>query len=122
MLLAVIVSILKYTLPYANDYKGDIENYLDSKFDISLSIGAISASWQGNGPALVLEELSFKDNQTAPISLTIAKTSLELNLWESLKSLQLKSNYFVINGFHTKVNVANLFVGNQDDVSFEQKN
>ncbi|MFP3459051.1 hypothetical protein R0J89_22635, partial [Psychrobacter sp. SIMBA_152] len=78
--------ILKYTLPYANDYKGEIENYLDSKFDISLSIGAISASWQGNGPALVLEELSFKDNQTAPISLTIAKTSLELNLWESLKS------------------------------------
>ena len=31
------------------------------------------------------------------------------------------ANYFVINGFHTKVNVANLFVGNQDDVSFEQK-
>ena len=121
VLLAVIVSILKYTLPYANDYKGDIESYLDDKFDISLSIGAISASWQGSGPALVLEELSFKDNQTAPISLTIAKTSLELNLWESLKSLQLKSNYFVINGFHTKVNVANLFAGNQDEVSFEQK-
>jgi len=122
VLLAVIVSILKYTLPYANDYKGDIETYLDEKFAISLSIGAISASWQGNGPALVLEELSFKDNETAPISLTIAKTSLELNLWESIKTLQLKSNYFVINGFHTTVNVADLFEsGNQDDVSFEQK-
>lgn len=68
VLLAVIVSILKYTLPYANDYKGDIETYLHSKFDVSLSIGSISASWQGSGPALVLEDLSFKDNETAPIS------------------------------------------------------
>lgn len=113
VLLAVIVSILKYTLPYANDYKGDIETYLHSKFDVSLSIGSISASWQGSGPALVLEDLSFKDNETAPISLTIAKTSLELNLWESLKTLQLKSNYFVISGFHTSVNVGNLFNGNE---------
>ncbi|KAA1158815.1 YhdP family protein [Pseudoalteromonas fuliginea] len=122
VLLAVIVSILKYTLPYANDYKGDIETYLHSKFDVSLSIGSISASWQGSGPALVLEDLSFKDNETAPISLTIAKTSLELNLWESLKTLQLKSNYFVISGFHTSVNVGNLFNGNeQGEVSFEQK-
>jgi uncharacterized protein (TIGR02099 family) len=122
VLLAVIVSILKYTLPYANDYKGNIESYLHEKFNISLSIGSISASWQGNGPALVLEDLSFKDNQTAPISLTIAKTSLELNLWESVKALQMKSNYFVINGFHTSVNVANLFQSSEsDDVSFEQK-
>jgi len=122
VLLAVIVSILKYTLPYANDYKGDIETYLHDKFAISLSIGAISASWHGAGPALVLEELSFKDNETAPISLTIAKTSLELNLWESIKAFQLKSNYFVINGFHTSVNIQNLFNNtNNDDVSFEQK-
>jgi uncharacterized protein (TIGR02099 family) len=122
VLLAVIVSILKYTLPYANEYKGDIESYLHEKFEISLSIGEISASWQGSGPALVLENLSFKDNETAPISLTIAKTSLELNLWESLKALQLRSNYFVINGFHTSVNITNLFkTGDNDEVSFEQK-
>ena len=122
VLLAVIVSILKYTLPYANEYKGNIESYLHEKFEISLSIGEISASWQGSGPALVLENLSFKDNETAPISLTIAKTSLELNLWESLKALQLRSNYFVINGFHTSVNITNLFkTGDNDEVSFEQK-
>ena len=122
VLLAVIVSILKYTLPYVNDYKGDIETYLHDKFAVSLSIGVISANWQGNGPSLVLEDLSFKDNETAPISLTIAKTSLELNLWESLKTLQLKSNYFVINGFHTSVNVDNLFNGDdKGEVSFEQK-
>ncbi|MBQ4832668.1 TIGR02099 family protein [Pseudoalteromonas sp. MMG010] len=121
VLLAVIVSILKYTLPYANDYKGNLEHYLHDKFNINLAIGTISASWHGNGPALVLEDLSFKNNESSPIALTIAKTSLELNLWESIKTFQIKSNYFVINGFHTTVNVSNVLNRNDDeDVSFQQ--
>lgn len=122
VLVTVIISILKYSLPYANDYKGYIETYLDEKLNINLSIGAISASWQSNGPSLEIENLSFENNSTAPISLTIAKTSLEINVWESLKSLQLKSNYFVINGFHTNVNIIDLFEnGKKEGVSFEQK-
>lgn len=121
VLLAVIVSILKYTLPYANDYKGDIENYLYDKFSVNLSIGSISASWQGQGPAVVLEEISFENNQTSPIALTIAKASLELNLWETIKTQQLKSNYFIINGFHANVNLPDLLDNSSGAVSFEQK-
>ncbi|TGE83133.1 TIGR02099 family protein [Pseudoalteromonas sp. KS88] len=121
VLLAVIVSVLKYTLPYANDYKGDLEGYLYEKFAVNLSIGAISASWQGKGPAIVMEEISFEDNTTSPIALTIAKASLELNLWESIKTQQLKSNYFVINGFHANVNLPSLLDSGEGEVAFEQK-
>ena len=121
VLLAVIVSVLKYTLPYANDYKGDLEGYLYDKFAVNLSIGAISASWQGKGPAIVMENISFEDNTTSPIALTIAKASLELNLWESIKTQQLKSNYFVINGFHANVNLPSLFDSSEGEVAFEQK-
>ena len=112
---------LKYTLPYANDYKGDLEGYLYEKFAVNLSIGAISASWQGKGPAIVMEEISFEDNTTSPIALTIAKASLELNLWESIKTQQLKSNYFVINGFHANVNLPSLLDSAEGEVAFEQK-
>ena len=49
VLLAVIVSVVKYSLPYANDYKDDIEVFLYERFDVNLSIGSISASWQGKG-------------------------------------------------------------------------
>ncbi|MGS0534522.1 YhdP family protein [Pseudoalteromonas sp. SaAl2] len=121
VLLAVIVSVLKYTLPYANDYKGDLEGYLHDKFAVNLSIGAISASWQGKGPAIVMEEISFEDNTTSPIALTIAKASLELNLWESIKTRQLKSNYFVINGFHADVDLPSMLNSADGEVSFEQK-
>ncbi|MFY8283413.1 YhdP family protein [Pseudoalteromonas sp. SSMSWG5] len=123
VLLAVIVSVVKYSLPYANDYKDDIEVFLYERFDVNLSIGSISASWQGKGPALVIEDISFEDNQTSPIALTIDKASLEVNLWESLKTRQLKSSYFVINGFHADVDLPTMLdLGNtQQAGSFEQK-
>ncbi|TMO46061.1 TIGR02099 family protein [Pseudoalteromonas sp. S4389] len=123
VLLAVIVSVVKYSLPYANDYKDDIEVFLYERFDVNLSIGSISASWQGKGPALVIEDISFEDNQTSPIALTIDKASLEVNLWESLKTRQLKSSYFVINGFHADVDLPTMLdLGNSQQAgSFEQK-
>ncbi|RZF79746.1 TIGR02099 family protein [Pseudoalteromonas sp. S4488] len=123
VLLAVIVSVVKYSLPYANDYKDDIEAFLYERFDVNLAIGSISASWHGQGPALVIEDISFEDNQTSPIALTIDKASLEVNLWESVKTRQLKSNYFVINGFHADVDLPTMLdLGNNQQTSnFEQK-
>ncbi|WP_404341244.1 YhdP family protein [Pseudoalteromonas mariniglutinosa] len=123
VLLAVVVSVIKYSLPYANDYKSNIESFLYERFEVSLSIGAISASWQGKGPSLVLEDISFQNNETSPIALTIDKASLELNLWQSIKTLQFKSNYFVINGFHADVDLPTMLdISSADNnVSFEQK-
>ncbi|MFC3032996.1 YhdP family protein [Pseudoalteromonas fenneropenaei] len=119
VLLAVLISALKYTLPYANDYKQNIESILYQQFDVDIAIGSISASWQGNGPALVLEDLSFADNATSPIALTIANTSLQLNLLESIKNGQLRSSYFVIEGLAAQVDVERLDAGSSGD--FEQQ-
>ncbi|WP_462170318.1 YhdP family protein [Pseudoalteromonas xiamenensis] len=118
VLLAVVVSALKYSLPYANDYKQDIETLLFDEFGVDIAIGSISASWQGNGPALVLEGLSFADNQTSPIALDIENTSLHINLVESVKTWQLKSNYFVLSGLSANIDASRFNSGNGE---FEQQ-
>lgn len=118
VLLAVLVSVLKYTLPYANDYKQDIETLAYEQFGVDMAIGSISASWQGNGPALVLEGLSFADNETSPIALEIDNTSISVNLVESLKSWQFKSNYFVMSGLSAKVDASRF---NNSGGDFEQQ-
>lgn len=118
--LAVLVSALKYALPYANEYRDNIEALVQKQFNIDISIGQISASWEGNGPALVLESLSFKDNQNSPIAVEIAKTSLQLNVIESLRRLQIASNYFVIEGFEADINLAQLKTS-QEQQNFEQQ-
>ncbi|CAM4113223.1 YhdP family protein [Pseudoalteromonas byunsanensis] len=120
--LAVLVSVVKYSLPYANDYRSDIENIIYQQLDVNISIGSISASWESEGPALVLENLTFVDNQSAPIALSIAKTSLQLNVLESLRNLQVRSNYFVLEGFSAQVDVAKLAeVNDSGSADFEQQ-
>ncbi|MCO7189340.1 MULTISPECIES: YhdP family protein [unclassified Pseudoalteromonas] len=105
VLLAVLVSLVKYSLPYANEYKNDIESLLYQQLGVELNIGSISASWQGNGPALVLRDVSFEDNLLSPISLHIAQTSLQLNLVESVRQWRLVSNYFVLDGFDATLDI-----------------
>ncbi|CCQ10397.1 FIG005080: Possible exported protein [Pseudoalteromonas luteoviolacea B = ATCC 29581] len=119
VLLAVLISALKYTLPYANDYKQNIEQLLFEQYGVDIAIGSISASWQGSGPALVLEKLSFTDNQTSPIALDIDNTSLQLNLFETLKTWQLSSNYFVISGLSANIDSSRFNATSETE--FEQK-
>ncbi|NOU53058.1 TIGR02099 family protein [Pseudoalteromonas sp. JBTF-M23] len=122
VMLAVLVSIIKYSLPYANDYRESIEDIIHQQFGVDLSLGSISASWESSGPALVLENLTFVDNESAPIALSIKKTSLQLNLLESLKNWQIRSNYFVIDGFSAQVNLAQLAQANDEQsAAFEQQ-
>ncbi|MEJ6475516.1 YhdP family protein [Pseudoalteromonas piscicida] len=118
--LAVLVSALKYALPYANDYKSNIETLIQKQLNVDISIGQISASWEGNGPALVLESLSFTDNQNSPISINIAKTSLQLNVFESVKQMQIASNYFVLEGFEADIDIRKLRA-NEEQGAFEQQ-
>lgn len=118
--LAVLVSALKYALPYANDYKSNIEALIQKQLNVDISIGQISASWEGNGPALVLESLSFKDNQNSPISINIAKTSLQLNVFESVRQMQIASNYFVLEGFEADIDLRKLS-NTQEQNEFEQQ-
>ena len=120
--LAVVVSVIKYSLPYANDYRDNIERMIQQHFDVSLSLGSISGSWESNGPALVLENLTFVDNERSPIALTIKKASLQLNVLESIKHWQIRSNYFVLDGFSAQVDLAQLAVANDSaGAEFEQQ-
>ncbi|MBQ4812135.1 TIGR02099 family protein [Pseudoalteromonas luteoviolacea] len=118
--LAVLVSLLKLTLPYANDYKSSIESLIYEQLNVELSIGSISASWQGTGPALLLKNVSFEDNQASPISVQIESTNLQVNVVESIRQWQLISNYFVLDGFKANIYLDKLDLGNSSG-EFEQQ-
>ncbi|ALO40756.1 YhdP family protein [Pseudoalteromonas phenolica] len=122
VLLAVLVSVFRYSLPYANDYKHDLEVLINEQFDVDLRIGSITASWEGVGPALVLENVTFDDNNNSPIRLRIDNTSLQINVIESLRFLQLRSDYFVLEGFAADVDLNALDISTQQsDTEFEQQ-
>ena len=52
---ALLMSLLRYSLPLLNDKKHMFEDYAKTEYGVALKIESISASWQGVGPALVLQ-------------------------------------------------------------------
>jgi len=108
VLLAVMISILKYSLPHANEYKSHFERLILDKFNVELSIGNISAGWQGKGPALELNNISFQSNSLSPIKLEIKQTRLHIDLWQTVIDRQFRSSYFVLDGLRANINLPEL--------------
>lgn len=104
VLLAVVISILKYSLPYADDYKSDIESYLLTNFGANISIGAIGASWQTSGPVFILNDLQLKPSKQAPLDISIKETRVKVDFWQSVLQQRFVSESFLLDGINSKIN------------------
>ncbi len=100
--MATLVSALRFGLPYAPGYKADIERWIKTEYGTQVRIGALSADWQGTGPALVLQQLEVLDSQYQP-QLTIKETGIRLDFWRSLRTMQLSAAHFELTGLTYRV-------------------
>ena len=71
VLFAVLLSVLRYTLPYLDEEKHLIEDYLSAQYGINLTIDSLSAAWQGTGPSIVLNGVEFMQNDLSPVELRV---------------------------------------------------
>jgi len=104
ILFAVAVSLLKFALPYADEYKANIEEYLLTNFSAQISIGEIGASWQSSGPVFILYDLVITPTVSTPLDLAIHETQIEINFWQSLVEQRFVSGAFLLDGVDAKIN------------------
>lgn len=104
ILFAVAISLFKFALPYADDYKTDIEEYLLTNFNAQISIGKIDVTWQSSGPVIILHELKVSPTPSTPLDLAIHKTEIEINFWQSLLEQRFASGTFLLDGLDAKIN------------------
>ena len=104
VLLAVVISLLKVFLPYADNYKQDIESYIVTEFNANVTIGSIGASWQKFGPAIVLNDVELAASEDAPLDIKIAETKMNIDFWRSLREQRLVTGAFLLKGVETKIN------------------
>ncbi|WP_310280012.1 YhdP family protein [Rheinheimera soli] len=102
VLMATLVSALRFGLPYAPGYKTDIEHWIKTQYGTEVRIGALSAGWQGTGPALVLQKLQVLDSNFQP-QLTIEETGIRLDFWRSLRTMELSAAHFELTGLIYRV-------------------
>lgn len=97
VILATVVTLLRFGLPYAQGYKTNIEHLIAESYGAKVQIGQLSAGWQSTGPALLLQQVEVK-NDTGDVLLQIAETRVRIDFWGSLRSLQLKAEHFELSG------------------------
>lgn len=118
VLLATTVSILRFSLPYAEGYKTDIEQLIKQRYGADVSIGSLSADWQSTGPTLLLQQLAVKDSQQNPL-IRITETRVGIDFWGSLTSLQLKAEHFELSGLSYQLDSEALLVQREQDTQSE---
>lgn len=104
VLFAVLISLLKVSLPYADNYKRDIESYLFEEFSAKVRIGSIGASWQKFGPVIELKNITLTASEQAPLDLSIRETKVAINFWKSLQEQRLVTGTFQLEGINTFIN------------------
>ncbi|GBL03649.1 protease [Glaciecola sp. KUL10] len=111
---AILVSAVRYSLPYLNDQKHYIEEYVFSQYGVQLYIGSIDAKWQGSGPQLVLQNVSLPQSDVSPIELSIKDIYVHIEFWESLLNQRLVSKNFNLDGLALRVNVQQIEASDND--------
>lgn len=111
VVLATVVSVLRIALPYADSYKHHIEQMLTQQLGTVVAIEKITAAWQRNGPALILQQVRVTADQQ--VQLEIAQTSIRINFWQSLLARQLTAEHFELEGLRYWLNLDALLQAGQ---------
>jgi len=114
VLLAVLISVLRYSLPYADDYKHHIEQLISERYGATVQITELSAGWQKYGPALLLKNVSLFDTEQQ-LQLSITETRVRLDFWRSLLNRQLTAQHFELSGLKYYVDADSLLARNKDN-------
>ena len=114
VVVAVTISVLRYSLPYMDEQKNYLEEWLSAQIGTELKIGEITAKWQGLGPAIVLRDVQLLNNPQSPINLSITETSIEVDFWQSVLGLQIQANKFDLREMELELNLAS-FEQNQNE-------
>jgi uncharacterized protein (TIGR02099 family) len=111
---ALLMSFLRYSLPFLNNHKAYIENFISSEYSIELEIGRLSASWQSYGPAIGLYDVRVKNDSQSPLSLNIGEVFVELDFWRSISTAKLQSNQVVLNRLDLAIDLTRIEGGNSN--------
>jgi uncharacterized protein (TIGR02099 family) len=86
---ATFVGTARQFLPSIAEHKSAIESYLSDKAGMAISVGDISAQWQGRYPTFLFRDIkSYSQSALGPeVSLSIRQIDAEIDLLASLVSL-----------------------------------
>ncbi len=108
VVIALLMSFLRYSLPLLNDQKQHVEQYIADTYSVDFKIGELLASWQGNGPVLLLKDVSVEQDTDSPLSIMANEVLIEIDFWTSLSSRKLQNNQVVLNELSVTIDLTQI--------------
>lgn len=114
VIVALFISLLRYSLPMLNDRKHVIEEYVATEYGIDLSIGTVSATWKSRGPSLQFNDVYLRQGEQSPVSLEIGDVYLAVEFWASIFSTKLQSRNVTLSDLHLTLDMQRVESGSAD--------
>lgn len=105
VLFALLMSLLRYSLPYLDDNKERVENYISEQYAVDLTINELSASWSRSGPSIVLRGVNIAKGEQSPIALYVGELFLEIDFWPSIADFTLQSQQVVLSNLSLDIDL-----------------
>jgi uncharacterized protein (TIGR02099 family) len=101
VLLAVLISAFRLFLPYVQNYRLPLQNYLNEVSQANFAIGTLSMTWQESGPILIVGDVQALETKKA--SVFIKKLEMHVDFWRTLKDRKLISKNLILSGVEVNV-------------------
>ncbi|MDX7990325.1 AsmA2 domain-containing protein YhdP [Xenorhabdus littoralis] len=99
IIVALLVSGLRFFLPHINDYRQQLAEKIAAVTDIPVNIGYINGHWEPFGPSLEIRDISAKSKN---VDISAKKITLSLDVWRSL--LQWRWHFRDLSFYQLQVN------------------
>lgn len=96
VLVAVGLSLLRYSLPYLPDLTEPLEEQLEARFQQPVSISDLSMTWTREGPSVVLDNLVLLEREKSPLQVRVGEVHVVLDFWNTLLDRQLIAEQFIL--------------------------
>ncbi|TCI03542.1 TIGR02099 family protein [Corallincola luteus] len=116
VLAAMAVSGARALLPYLDDYRDEIVQWMAHEYDVHLAIDSLSARWEKLGPSLSLQGLTLLDVDDSSLQLSVAEARVELDFWRTLYHRELRFKDLTLDGVRFTVDPSKSAANNQMDL------
>ncbi len=101
VLIAVMTSAFRLFLPYAHNYRQNVQDYINTEHQVNIVIGALSMNWQGVGPQLTASNVQLFDGDN--VKASIDRLTIEVDIWNSVTEQRLIYRNLVLEGAHLDI-------------------
>ncbi|MGD9000699.1 MAG: YhdP family protein, partial [Granulosicoccaceae bacterium] len=89
VLAALLMTLARIILPYAEEYRAEVEQVISKRVGLPVTVGTMTATWRGFTPYLELTDINLLDAQQADSLLHFGSASIGLDMWRSMRSRQV---------------------------------